>query len=51
MFKETKDKVKSFGGKLEIIKMTGDLKKESIKHSKTEENIYSIQKLSGRSEV
>ena len=28
MFKETKSKIKSFGGELEIITMTADLKKK-----------------------
>lgn len=52
MFKEKTDKVKNFGGKLEIIKMIADLKKESNRHSRTEKNIHIvIKKLSGRSEV
>lgn len=39
MFKETNDKTKGFDGELEIRKMVADLKKESKKHSRTEEKI------------
>lgn len=44
MFKEKKDKVKSFGRKLEIIKMIADLQKESNRHSGTEKNIHIVTK-------
>lgn len=37
MFKETNDKTKGFDGELEIRKMVADLKKESNRHSRTEE--------------